>query len=344
MSFEHAPVTKGVICTTALSSIAVGLFDVKHYFHLQLVPHISRDHQYWRLGAHHLAFTSSSDLFLAVLLFFYVGVEVERQFGSVKFSSFALIATLVATLLELSALLLFHSTGLNSIAGGPTSLVFAILYQYSRVVPSVYRFRVFGLTLSNKSFLYLLALQVSIFFAIYPEILIPPATYQLGVSRPPGSIVAAAVGILSGQLYRSDLIGLNVYRVSPAVVRFCSSYVRPLLGMSRAPRRTNIALPETEPEVVTTARTSTSAASQPAERTSMQNVRTSGGAVMREFVSELTGRADRSSVGVRIPPESEVVQLTTMFPDLGRDVIIGTLQRSANIEAAVETLLGGQSS
>ncbi|KAI5893590.1 uncharacterized protein SCHCODRAFT_02256803 [Schizophyllum commune H4-8] len=323
MSFEHAPVTKGLICTSALTSIAVGLFDVKHYFHLQLVPHISRDHQYWRLGAHHLAFTSSTDLFLAVLLFFYVGVEVERQFGSVKYGSFALVASLISTLLEFSALLLFNRLGLNFIPGGPITLVFTILYQYSRVIPSVYRFRVFGITLSNKSFVYLLALQ-------------------LATSNLPGSAVAAAIGVLSGQLYRSDLIGFNTYRVSPPTVRFCATYLLPLLGISRPPRRTNLALPEAPPEEpVSTARTSTSAAAEPGEgtndegahtadqgiRTSMQSVRTSGGAVMREFVSGLTGRADRDRVGVRIPPESEVVQLTTMFPDLGRDVVVGTLQR-----------------
>ncbi|KAL1734425.1 hypothetical protein EV714DRAFT_202717 [Schizophyllum commune] len=336
MSFEHAPVTKGLICTSALTSIAVGLFDVKHYFHLQLVPHISRDHQqYWRLGAHHLAFTSSTDLFLAVLLFFYVGVEVERQFGSIKYGSFALVATLISTLLEFSALLLFNRLGLNFIPGGPIALVFAVLYQYSRVIPSVYRFRVFGITLSNKSFVYLLALQ-------------------LAVSTLPGSAVAAAIGVLSGQLYRSDLIGFNAYRVSPPTVRFCTTYLQPLLGSSRPPRRTNLALPEAPPEEpVSTARTSTSAAEArgandgggrtsaqsgltgtqdafPGDqgiRTSMQSVRTSGGAVMREFVSGLTGRADRDRVGVRIPPESEVVQLTTMFPDLGRDVVVGTLQR-----------------
>ena len=31
--------------TLALTSITVGIFDVKHYLHLQLVPHLSKDHQ-----------------------------------------------------------------------------------------------------------------------------------------------------------------------------------------------------------------------------------------------------------------------------------------------------------
>lgn len=31
--------------TLALTSITVGIFDVKHYLHLQLVPHLSKHHQ-----------------------------------------------------------------------------------------------------------------------------------------------------------------------------------------------------------------------------------------------------------------------------------------------------------
>lgn len=55
MSFEHAPVTKGppvlrwlhsayttigLMVGIAMSSILVGVFDVKHYFHLQVSPSV----------------------------------------------------------------------------------------------------------------------------------------------------------------------------------------------------------------------------------------------------------------------------------------------------------------
>ena len=62
--------------------------------------------------------------------------------------------------LEFLSLLLFHRVGLNHIAMGPTALIFAMLYQYSRIVPSAYSFRVFGIPLNNKSLVYMLALQV----------------------------------------------------------------------------------------------------------------------------------------------------------------------------------------
>lgn len=85
-----------------LASLMVAIFDVKHYFHLQviprltynqimltirqLVPHLSRDHQYWRLLTHHLVYANSSELFIWELLLYNVGVSVERSFGSAKYA------------------------------------------------------------------------------------------------------------------------------------------------------------------------------------------------------------------------------------------------------------------
>ena len=43
---------------------------------------------------------------------------------------------------------------------GPSTFVFSLLYQYSRIVPAAYAYRIFGLPLSNKSTNYLLAFQV----------------------------------------------------------------------------------------------------------------------------------------------------------------------------------------
>ncbi|KDR84111.1 hypothetical protein GALMADRAFT_54408 [Galerina marginata CBS 339.88] len=319
MSFEHASVTKGLIVYCALSSIVVGIFDLKHYFHLQFVPHISRHHQYWRLMTHHLAFSNSSDLFLAELILYNVGVKIERQFGSLKFASFAFVSLLVTTLLEFISLILFHRVGLNHISMGPSALVFSILYQYSRIVPSGYAYKIFGVPLSNKSTNYLLALQ-------------------LAIGRLPGSAMVAILGILTGQIYRSDLAGLNTYRLPPLVVRFSTRFLSPLIGSLRPPRRSNRALPDefrstgqgTETaqhneEVVTTARSP-----RPSGATSRTREATNQGpapSVMREWVDELTGRADRANAGLRIPAESEITHLTSMFPTIEREVVVGALQR-----------------
>ncbi|KAJ7098644.1 hypothetical protein B0H15DRAFT_585618 [Mycena belliarum] len=330
MSFEHAPVSKGLMVGLALSSIAVGVFDVKHYFHLQLVPHISRYYQYWRLGAHHLAFSSSSELFVTEILLYNIGVPIERQFGSLKFASFAVVSTLLATLLEFVALVLFHRAGLNFIPSGPTTLLFNIVYQYSRIVPSSYSFRIFGLPLTNKSFTYILALQ-------------------LALAHLPGSAAAALAGLVAGQLYRSDLANLKAYRLPPSLATLAARFLRPLLGSLRPARRSNRALPDRAPpaahpqndDAVTTARRPPAAATERV-RGGGGDATTgdtgAGGSVVREWVEGLTGRA-QSAPGIRVPADAEVAQLATMFPDIARDVLVGTLQRSPNIESAVETLL-----
>ncbi|KAJ7771042.1 hypothetical protein DFH07DRAFT_239395 [Mycena maculata] len=318
MSFEHAPVSKGLMVGIGLTSILVSVFDVKHYFHLQLVPHISRHYQYWRLGVHHFAFSNSSDLFIAEIILYNIAVQIERQFGTLKFASFAVITTLLATLLEFISLIFFHRTGLNYIPSGPSALIFSILYQYSRIVPSAYTFRIFGLPLTNKSFTYVFALQ-------------------LAVSYLPGSAAAALLGVLAGQIYRSDLANLKGYRIPPWLAALASRYLLPLLGSLRPARRSNRALPDPpseaasrqneNEEVITTARPapspSTAAPRARVDASQRQPDQRPGG-VVREWVDGLTGR---SQPGIRIPTDAEITQLTTMFPDLQRDVLVGTLQR-----------------
>ncbi|KAJ7167722.1 hypothetical protein C8R46DRAFT_1093921 [Mycena filopes] len=349
MSFEHAPVSKGLMAALAISSILVGVFDIKHYFHLQLVPHISRHYQYWRLGVHHLAFSSSSDLFIAEILLYNIGIPIERQFGTLKFASFAIISTLVATILEFISLILFHRAGLNYIPSGPYTLIFNLIYQYSRIVPSSYSFRIFGVPLTNKSYTYMFA-------------------FQLAIAPLPGSLIAALLGILTGQIYRSDLAALKTYRLPPRPAALAARLLLPLVGSLRPSRRTNRALPDHEfvgdaataaatatgrrenDEVITTRRAassrptaaSASTAADPADAQRTLGLNAGGGAsIMREWVQGLTG-ARAQPAGTRIPTESEVAQLTGMFPDIQREVLVGTLQRSPNIESAVETLLSSQ--
>ncbi|KAJ7865697.1 hypothetical protein B0H13DRAFT_2203301 [Mycena leptocephala] len=319
MSFEHAPVSKGLMIGVALTSLLVGVFDVKHYFHLQLVPHISRHYQYWRLGVHHLAFSNSSELFIAEILLYNIGIPIERQFGTLKFASFTIISTLLATLLEFLSLILLHRAGLNYIPSGPSTLIFSIIYQHHRIVPSAYNFRIFGLPLTNKSFTYIFALQ-------------------LAIGHLPGSAAAALIGIFTGQIYRSDLANLKGYRIPPWLASFASQFILPLIGSLRPARRSNRALPDESldsdntvrpqnDEVITTARRA------PAPSTASQRNRTeqdqadqrsAGGSVVREWVEGLTGRGQ---TGIRIPTDAEITQLTTMFPDIQRDVLVGTLQR-----------------
>lgn len=257
-----------------------------------------------------------------------------------------MVTLLVATIFEFLALLLLHRVGLNVISSGPTTLVFSILYQYSRLVPSSYDLRVFGVPLNNKSFIYAPALQVR---PLSIPCLNTPLKHvcirQLALGHYPASVIVAMIGILTGQLYRSDLANLKSYRLPPSIVRFSQRFLYPLVGSLRAPYRTYQALPEVpvrpaaEPaladtssaentEVITTARAQpqveSAGAVGAADGTPASANSTS---VVREWVDELTGRAQNAAAGLRVVSETEVAQVMSVFPDVQRSVIVTALQR-----------------
>jgi len=335
MSFHHAPVTKGLMVICGIASLAAALFDIKYYLHLQLIPHLWRDHQYWRLLIYPLAFANSGDLLLAEAILFFIGANIERTFGSEKFASFAFVTTVLATLFSFISLVLFHNLGLNAIPSGPYALIFSMLYQHYRIVPSVYHFRIFGVSFSNKIFHYILPLQ-------------------LFVGQSPGSAVAGAIGLLSGQLYRTDILGLKSYRLSPRIVRFSSRFLLPLLGSMRPPRR-NASIGDDPPSARRTMSTAASVAAglgiptalrPPTQQTNTtpttgrQTPDTQQPPTLRSLVQELRGQG--TPLGLRAPSEAEITQVSSMFPNVRREDVISALQRSDTAERAVEFLLSSQ--
>ncbi|KAI0331295.1 hypothetical protein GY45DRAFT_1249049 [Cubamyces sp. BRFM 1775] len=347
MSFENASVTKCLMLGFAFTSLAAGIFDLKHYLNLQLVPHISKHHQYWRLLVHPIACSSSSDLLLLEVFLYNTSICIERAFGSIKYASFLIISAVTTILLSFTALLVAQLTPVtgtlfNNIPPGPIAIMAAVLYQYMRLVPPAYHFRIFGVGMSDKVWVYATAAQ-------------------LVMTRFPDKLLPAAVGLLAGYLYRSDFLQLKTWRVSTRAVRFAKAWVQPLLGEEKPVRRTTRALPETraqgearrrasalnEDEPVTTARNArpsrspasrtngaTTAASNTGSRSgddSTQDAAPTGGTV-RQWMTELgLGGGPRPVAGgagtVRAPSESEINILTSMFPDLEREVVLGVLQR-----------------
>jgi hypothetical protein len=87
---------------------------------------------------------------------------------------------------------------LNYLPAGPTPLIFSILAQYHAVIPRVYKYRIaasanspaepfYGLTFSDKSYVYLPAIQLSL-------------------SQFPGSFICASVGWIVGYMWRNDVL------------------------------------------------------------------------------------------------------------------------------------------
>lgn len=173
---------------------------------------------------------------------------------------------------------------------------------------------------------------------------------QLALGHYPSSVITAFIGILTGQLYRSDLANLKTYRLPPSIVRVSEKLLLPLVGNLRPPPRALIALPDATPATSTPPAgasestpdpasgapappptgtspvdgPATQAADTPTNGTGLASGSTS---VMREWVDELTGRTQNAAAGLRVPPEAEIAQVMAMFPDMDRSVVVAALQR-----------------
>ncbi|RXK35291.1 hypothetical protein M231_07462 [Tremella mesenterica] len=232
-----------------ITTITASLLDIKPYLHLQLVPHITQYRQLWRIPLHPFAFANSTELLLGEILLHNVSRGIERSFGPRKFASFVLVSTVISVLFSLAVILVFHKLGLNSVPAGPYGLIFSLLWQNYRTVPTLYQFHVFGLNLSSNAMTYILA-------------------SQLFISNPPASILAASSGLLTGHLYRLDTLlslplpshrrrflrPLKAYRLPLSLHILLSRLFSPLIGQSAPPRRSNRVLPgQTQGTATTTA-------------------------------------------------------------------------------------------
>jgi hypothetical protein len=149
-------------------------------------------------------------------------------------------------------------------------------------------------------------------------------------------IVVATIGLLTGYLYRSELADLKQYRLPPALVRFSKTHLLSAVGSLQPPNRTLIALPTQNarplriPTVAPATGGGTPVDDEPittALPAPSANTVNTGTSVMRQWVDELTGRAQNAEAGLRVPSEAEITHVASMFPSLGREVIVAALQR-----------------
>ncbi|KAF6766964.1 Peptidase S54, rhomboid domain protein [Kalmanozyma brasiliensis GHG001] len=240
--FAHAPVTKGILITLPIISVLVSLSQLKPFVHLQLDPHIYVHHQWYRLVSQHFAFINSSELFLALLLFYHAGVKVERTFGTYKYASFLLVVTSIYTatqlvLLGLSSTLLSNSSTLPSIGtekkqteasrhwltegrspAGPWGPLFALLHQYHCIIPHLWSIRIGPIILTDK------------------HISISSLSVLLAFSQTTSTLFASILGLLVSALYRSSP-RLQAYRIPHRLYRILSLLLAPWIGHTRLPRR-----------------------------------------------------------------------------------------------------------
>ncbi|PMD62022.1 uncharacterized protein K444DRAFT_611233 [Hyaloscypha bicolor E] len=200
--FADAPVSRSLAYGIVAASILASVTDVKHYFYIQVDPHLWRYHQLWRIFTYQLCYTNSTEVLFATMTIYNMRV-IERLWGSRKYASFVILSFCFTTLLPpmLLALILrpLSLNNFNYIPAGCTPLIFAILAQYHAAIPHVYKYRIaaspsppanepfVGLTFSDKSYVYL------------------PAA-QLALSQFPGSLLCAVAGWVVGYSWRNEVL------------------------------------------------------------------------------------------------------------------------------------------
>ncbi|KAK4485533.1 hypothetical protein RD792_008175, partial [Penstemon davidsonii] len=115
--------------------------------------------QIWKLIVSVFGFSSTPELVFGIYLLYYFRV-FERQIGSNKYSVFFLFSVAVSLLLEVLALWLLKDPSLNILTSGPYGLIFSSFVPFYFDIPVSTRFRVFRLSFSDKTFVYLAGLQV----------------------------------------------------------------------------------------------------------------------------------------------------------------------------------------
>lgn len=191
---QNTPITKCLLYGTILNSALASIFGVKHYFHIQIIPHFINYHQYWRILGWQMIYANAGEVLFGLLMIYSLRI-VERHFGTRKYASFILLSfiyTSIFTPLFLIFIIKPLSRGrYQYLPPGPTPLIFSILAQYHTIIPRSYKFQVLnsptfnskrGLILSNKIYLYILS-------------------FQLLFAQSPGSIIAACTGWIIGRLY-----------------------------------------------------------------------------------------------------------------------------------------------
>ncbi|KAG2174797.1 hypothetical protein INT43_005859 [Umbelopsis isabellina] len=319
--FYNAPVTKMISLGVGACSLLASVLNVKPYLHLQLTPHLTTHHQFWRLLVSHLAFANSSDLLFGGLIVYHMRV-VERQFGTPKYVAFIAISWVLSTLLEIGALVMLSKLGLRSIPAGPFAILFAMLYQYHRIIPSTYKFKIFGATLSDKMYIYVIATH-------------------LMLSQSLATLAPALCGLFAGALYRSDIVGIKRWRFPRVLSSFASRVVLPLIASAPAARST-ATTPEQRAQSIGLPMESMMASGIRNRRQAGRPGQARAGvdSTMREYIGTLAGRAPEAGTSARPPSEEHIAILMTMFPGQTRESVINALATAHNdLNRAVEIML-----
>ncbi|KAI8983534.1 hypothetical protein BDB01DRAFT_791176 [Pilobolus umbonatus] len=327
--FYNVPATKLLLLFYGSCSLLSAIFNLKQYFFLQLDPHITVHHQFWRLLTSQLAFANSVDVFYGSILIYAMRM-IERQYGTTKYIAFISLSAVISTILEVLVLMVGVRFGLKYIPGGPYAVIFSSIYQFYSIIPITYRFRIFGVVVTDKLFLYILA-------------------FQLAISQSMETIIPTLCGLFTGLLYRTDIGNIKQWRFPLFMQNMAIKFIKPSLVSPPIARSTATVpvqrpiltgLPNVSNIMSNRLRNRRSNTTETGETSSLSDTPTmEGTSSVREYLDTITGR-DVAGSELEPPSPTHIRVLMTMFPEHPREAITRALASAHNdLQRAVEIML-----
>lgn len=203
--FDRAPVSKFYLLLVFTFSIIVQSIKKQDLFTLSantVFNGASSSSAALRILCSPFVFTQPTEMVLG-LITIYKWRIFERLFGPRKFAGALLLFSLFSMLLNTSGLALLRAIGRSSmqISSGPFCAIFAFTLLFFTDIPPITPFSLFFIPLSDKSFVYILIMQL--LFATTPS-----------------SCFAALLGLFAGALYKL-LAPLQNIRAPVFLANFC---------------------------------------------------------------------------------------------------------------------------
>lgn len=209
--FHNAPCTKLVIIATAGISVLNGVLKSPPRL-LTIFDILDRPSRIVRLFVQPWTYYSAGELLFGTILLYLFRV-FERHWGTPKFTGYAFISCMSSILVHFALFIVFKPLPFAQLRPGPYGLIFSLLWRYAIEIPPISKFTIFGISMTDKIFIYALALQ-------------------LLLSSPPSSTAAGISGLLGGMLASSQLLRLEKFRFPTFLQKLCHNYIRPLLQSS----------------------------------------------------------------------------------------------------------------
>ena len=154
----RAPISKALVFTAVVMTMTTSLLKSKGEFFALSYTKVFSKLGLWRFFTCHLGYSSPPELLFGAALL-YCFRTFERQFGSKKYAHCVVGISTLSTVFQTILMLIFPKL---NFAPGPYAVMFGMFAYYFMDIPSVTRFRVCGIPMNDKIFLYLLGIQVYI--------------------------------------------------------------------------------------------------------------------------------------------------------------------------------------